>query len=631
MQYLKAIISLFEVFLFSLGVFPASTEIDYGGDEYIAPEIITEMFIVKNGESDFVIATEENPDDCIVTASEELQTYIEKVSGARLNIVSENEITSEDKAILLGNTEIGKSIKEIDTSAIKEDGFRFFADGTHLLIAGEDSRGTLYGVYTFLEDYMGIRWYTPKLEKVPESKNIVIDANLDRLVEPSFAIRRNSPAYADDQYRARNKTNVSFYYEAEEYGGALTYVLWDVTLNKLVPDSLFAEHPEYFAMNTDGTRTTDHVCLSNPDVLSVAVENARKYMRECERETTDHIHIGQKDNSNYCHCESCTALYEKYGSVSAPTIIFTNNFADALDEEFPEYTFTFYAYNETERPPSDLTLTCNENVVPVLCELHHACRSHTLGTCGAIDDNQIESEFLNLYGDNEDYIAQDFKDWTEIADRTYIYDYTINFLFSAQFFSNFETMQSTMKYMYDIGITGYVYNCGDGHYAAFNDLRNYLLAKLQWDVNADVEYLMMDFLSFYYGEEAAPYIKEIIDIQTGQIKATAHAFDFDWHYQSGYYPVSKINKLDRLWEKACSADITDEQRFRVEKDSLSWEFFKANQFLGEYFFLNPMRMQAQEELYDELIAHGITRVSSFSTLPTDKADINFIQRPINWE
>lgn len=631
MQYFKAIISLFEVFLFSLGVFPASTEIDYGGDEYIAPEIITEMFIVKNGESDFVIATEENPDDCIVTASEELQTYIEKVSGARLNIVRENEITSEDKAILLGNTEIGKSIKEIDTSAIKEDGFRFFADGTHLLIAGEDSRGTLYGVYTFLEDYMGIRWYTPKLEKVPESKNIVIDANLDRLVEPSFAIRRNSPAYADDQYRARNKTNVSFYYEAEEYGGALTYVLWDVTLNKLVPDSLFAEHPEYFAMNTDGTRTTDHVCLSNPDVLSVAVENARKYMRECERETTDHIHIGQKDNSNYCHCESCTALYEKYGSVSAPTIIFTNNFADALDEEFPEYTFTFYAYNETERPPSDLTLTCNENVVPVLCELHHACRSHTLGTCGAIDDNQIESEFLNLYGDNEDYIAQDFKDWTEIADRTYIYDYTINFLFSAQFFSNFETMQSTMKYMYDIGITGYVYNCGDGHYAAFNDLRNYLLAKLQWDVNADVEYLMMDFLSFYYGEEAAPYIKEIIDIQTGQIKATAHAFDFDWHYQSGYYPVSKINKLDRLWEKACSADITDEQRFRVEKDSLSWEFFKANQFLGEYFFLNPMRMQAQEDLYDELIAHGITRVSSFSTLPTDKADINFIQRPINWE
>ncbi len=631
MQYIKAIISLFEVLLFSMGIFVADTDINYGGNKYASPEIKTEMFIVKDGESDFVIATEENPDECIVTAAEELQSYIKKVTGAELPVVTEKEITIDDKAILLGSTELTQKIKPMKTEDIKEDGFRFFSDGTHFIIFGEDSRGTLYGVYTFLEEYAGVRWFTPKLEKVPENKNLIIDANTDTLIEPSFAIRRNSPAYADDAFRARNKTNVSFHYEAEKYGGALTYVLWDVTLDRLVPDSLFAEHPEYFAMNPDGTRTTDHVCLSHPDVLPIAVENARKYMRECERETSDHIHIGQKDNSNYCHCENCTALYEKYGAISAPTLIFTNNFADALDEEFPEFTFTFYAYGETERPPKDLTLKCNKNVVPVLCELHHACRSHTLGTCGAIDDNQIESEFLNLYGDNEDYIAQDHKDWVSIADRTYIYDYTINFLFSAQFFSNFETMQSTMKYMHDIGITGYVYNCGDGHYAAFNDLRNYLLAKLQWDVNADVEYMMMDFLSCYYGEEAAPYIKEILDIQTGQIKATAHAFDFDWHYQSGYYPISKIAKLDNLWEKAINADGTEDQKFRVKKESLTWEFFKANQFLGEYFFLNPMRMKVQEDLYDDFMAYGISKVSSFSTIPTNKEDVNFIQRPINWE
>ncbi len=631
MQYIKAIFCLIEVLFYSIGIFPADMNISYGGEKYVAPEIKTEMFIVKDGKSDFAIVTEDNPDECIVTATEELQTYIKKISGAELEIKKETEVTAEDKMIIVGETEIGQSIKEFNASEIKEDGFRLYSNGTQLIIFGEDSRGTLYGAYSLLEDYLGVRWFTPRLEKVPESKNLVIDANMDVLNEPSFAIRRNSPAYADDKYRARNRTNVSFWNEAEEYGGALTYVLWDVTLDRLVPDALFAEHPEYFAQQPDGTRSTDHVCLSHPDVLPIAIENARKYMRECERETSDHIHIGQKDNSNYCRCENCQKLYNKYGSISAPTLLFTNNFADALDEEFPDFTFTFYAYGETERPPKDLTLKCNKNVVPVLCELHHACRNHTLGTCGAIDDNQIESEFLNIYGDNEDYIAQDFKDWTVIADRTYIYDYTINFLFSAQFFSNFETMQSTMKYMHDIGITGYVYNCGDGHYAAFNDLRNYLLAKLQWDVDADVEYHMLDFMNFYYGEDAAPYIKEILDIQTGQIKATAHSFDFDWHYQSGYYTIPQIAKLDNLWKKACNADITDEQRFRVETDSLSWEFFKANQFLGEYFFLNPLRMQAQEELYDELMAHGITKVSSFWSLPTNKEDINFINRPINWE
>ena len=63
--------------------------------------------------------------------------------------------------------------------------------------------------------------------------------------------------------------NVSFWEEATEYGGALTYVLWDVTLDKLVPDDLITEHPDYFATTAEGTKTRDHVCLSNPEVLEV--------------------------------------------------------------------------------------------------------------------------------------------------------------------------------------------------------------------------------------------------------------------------------------------------------------------------------------------------------------------------
>ena len=81
-QYIKAIIALFEVVLFSCGVFPAETVIDYGGGTYAAPVINTEMFLVDDGESDFVIVTEENPDECIVTASKELQKYIYEISGA---------------------------------------------------------------------------------------------------------------------------------------------------------------------------------------------------------------------------------------------------------------------------------------------------------------------------------------------------------------------------------------------------------------------------------------------------------------------------------------------------------------------------------------------------------------------
>ena len=628
MATIKAIIGFIEVFILSFINLPFAVDVSYTNGEYVAPEITTPMYIVEEGETDFVIVTSDSPDECILTAVAEMQKYVKAISGAELDYVTESELADGAKAIVIGETELEKEITAVDRNAIGADGFLLYSDGVYLLIAGGDSRGTLYGVYTIIEEYFGVRWFTPTLEVVPESKDIVIDAAINRTVQPSFAIRRNSCPGTSDEYRAKMKVNVSFWNEATKYGGALNYVLWDVTLTDLVPDSLFAEHPEYFAMNPDGTRTTDHVCLSNPDVLPIAVENARAAMRACDRETADHIHIGQKDNSNYCYCENCTALYEKYGSISAPTLIFTNNFADALDDEFPEFTYTFYAYGETERPPQDLTLRCNDNVVPVLCGLHKACRSHLLTECGAQDGNET---FMNLYGDNEPTIAEDFANWVKIADRTYIYDYTINFLNSAQFFSNLETLQPTMQYMHDIGITGYVYNCGDGHSAAFNELRNYLYCKVMWDVDCDIEYHMMDFLKAYYGEDAAPYIREILDLQAYQIKSTAHAFDFDWHYQSGYYPLITVLKLDSLWKKALSADVTEEQMFNIEVANLSWEYFKANQFLGEYFFLNPLRMQANEELYDAFLAHNVHRVSAFGLIPQDKESVDFMLRPFNWK
>lgn len=39
--YGKAILSLIEVILFILGIFPIDTNISYGGNDYVAPAIIT--------------------------------------------------------------------------------------------------------------------------------------------------------------------------------------------------------------------------------------------------------------------------------------------------------------------------------------------------------------------------------------------------------------------------------------------------------------------------------------------------------------------------------------------------------------------------------------------------------------
>ena len=429
MRYLKAIVSLLEILLVCAGVIPVSTHVEYGGDPYAPPAVETPTVLAENGGSDYAIVLPDVPDECEQTAAAELQAYLKKLTGAELPVGTETAARGRTKKILLGETEEGIALcPEIGTESA--EGFRLRCAGDALVVRGGSPRGTLYGVYTLLEEYFGVRWFTPELEYVPEGAAAVVDAALDRTVSPSFAVRRNDPPKTNDAFRARSRMNVSFRHGMEIYGGALQYVLWDVTTDRLVPDALFETRPDYFALQPDGTRSTDHICMTSPGALRTAIENARAAI-EADTSGAKYLHIGQKDNQNYCRCPCCEAVYEKYGSVSAAAILFTNALAETLGPEYPDFTFTFYAYLETDSPPADETLRCAPNVAPVLCGLHNACRSHPLTECGAVDG---DDSFLNLFGENEPKIAEDLARWVSFADRTYIYDYTINFLNSAQFF-----------------------------------------------------------------------------------------------------------------------------------------------------------------------------------------------------
>ncbi|MBQ4604972.1 MAG: hypothetical protein IJB16_10250, partial [Clostridia bacterium] len=107
-------------------------------------------------------------------------------------------------------------------------------------------------------------------------------------------------------------------------------------------------------------------------------------------------------------------------------------------------------------------------------------------------------------------------------------------------------------------------------------------------------------------------------------------FDFDWHYQAGFCSPYTVAKSDLLFDLALNSDITEEQKFNIEVAELSWRYYKANLFMGEYIFLNPLRLKENEKLYDDFKAHGLDRVSSFATIPENKEDVDFMDRPFNW-
>src|SRR5256886_3445397 len=105
-------------------------------------------------------------------AAEELQRYLERMSSARLPIVTDTE-AMESREVLLGdNAHLRKLKLNIDFRRLGTDGFALRTDGKRLIIAGGRPRGTLYGVYTLLEEKLGVRWFKPEVEIAPMTNRI---------------------------------------------------------------------------------------------------------------------------------------------------------------------------------------------------------------------------------------------------------------------------------------------------------------------------------------------------------------------------------------------------------------------------------------------------------------------------
>jgi len=94
-------------------------------------------------------------------AAEELQTIIEKISGALLPIVRVEKTKLPDGPVVVLGAELGRALGlKREIAALDKDGLICRINGRHLILTGQRARGTLYAVYTLLES-IGCRWVMP--------------------------------------------------------------------------------------------------------------------------------------------------------------------------------------------------------------------------------------------------------------------------------------------------------------------------------------------------------------------------------------------------------------------------------------------------------------------------------------
>ena len=478
-----------------------------------------QMSVVSNGKSVYHIVIPAEADSVEIHAASELQSYFIQISGALLPIDREPATFAHE--ILIGRTEQTRQILSQRTlDSLDPDGYLIRTDGDKLIICGGTRKGTLYGVYSLLEDYLGCRKYSATVSVIPRSRNIVLP-RLDRLYNPFFTWREVHYLNAMDRGYSDWQKLYSLSDQQKEWG------MWVHTFDKLVPAAeYFQSHPEYFSEQGGRRIPSGQLCLSNPNVLDTLVKNLRIMM--AKQPEAKYWSVSQNDNFNECQCDSCKALNEKYGGSSGTMVNFVNHVA----EQFPGKIISTLAYQYTRAAPTRIKPDSNVNIM--LCSIE-VNRSQPIAT------DPTSASF-----------RKDVEDWSKLTHNIIMWDYVVDFRNLLSPFPNFRVLQPNIQYFRKNGIRMiFEQGCG-ANVGEFGALRTYLIAKLLWNPDINVDSVMNDFLHGYYGA-AGPYIRKYIDMMEDALAKSGKGlgiYSYPYDQIDSYLTPGLIKKYSRLFDDA---------------------------------------------------------------------------------
>ncbi len=515
----------------------------------ITPAVAGKLF--SGGKSRYKIVVANDASRSELTAARELKLYIKKISGAKLEILNQEKASGRGNYIFVGyNENLGGKLG-VERPVDGDEGFTYRSVGDDLWIYGGKQRGTMYGVYSFLENELGVRWYTKSCTKIPELKSWSF-TKLNHSESPAVGIRQMD--YFDSQdaaFLAHNKVNSIWNSQVNDYGNLVGY--WGChTFDALVASNkYFATHPEYFSLREGERKPHSQLCLSNPDVLKLCTEGMLRIIRENPNYWV--YSLSQNDNQNYCQCEKCTEIANRYGGQSGLLLWFVNQVADVVKEHHPDKHISTFAYQYTRGVPTGITP--RDNVVIRLCSIE-CCFGHPLSEC-----------------DHNKPFMDDIKRWKEVAGKLFIWDYVTNFRQYLAPFPNFDVLAPNIKTYIDHNVIGIF---EEGQYqstgGSFADLRAWVLNKLLWNPEQDVKALVEDFITGYYGA-AAPYVKEYFDLCHKQLKDDM-VLDIFYMENHPIFSEEFLTRANKLVDKACQAveNEDDELRYRVDLVRLQMKY-----------------------------------------------------------
>jgi len=512
-------------------------------------------------------------------AAQELQTFFEEATGIRLPVSTEpGEAVG---CIYVGpGREMKASLVGFDTSEFGPEDLRVVVGKSSIAIAGCRPRGTLYGVYTFLEDCLGVRFLTPDHTYVPRMAEDAALSPMDKHFSPRLSYRfcGSGEIHRDHVFAARMRSNGCFGKIDEKLGGNSPQELINHSFSRYVPWEKYGKtHPQYFN-ETNGTRPTETVsdhygpgvqlCTTHPDVRKLIIEGVLKDLRD--QPGRGNISVSQNDCRNFCTCPQCKRLDDAAQSHMGSLLSLVNEVADVVAEAHPDVLVGTLSYQYSQKAPA--RIVPRPNVQIQLCS-YDTCLIHPLGDPGCEKNADFHKEVLG---------------WGKISGNINIWCYVASFRSYPTPLPLLRSIGPNMRLFLRNKVKG-IFAQGPESGANLGGLRNYIICNMLWDPSRNEQQLTDEFLNLHYGNQADA-IKQYIEI----IHDAAEAADVHRKCQGrpGEYGITAevAGKALRIIEGAMASTTDQAIRERLEKETI-----------GCYgVFVDPVTSAANKKIKDQM-------------------------------
>lgn len=542
----------------------------------LVPQDREGLVLAEGGKSPYRIVL---PKDALPSeryAAEELQSHLKTMCGATLPI--EQEPTGARDICLIPRPGDGR------------DGFSIRTEGKRLLISGDRPRGILNAVYVLLEEHLGVRWFTRDVTRIPKKDRIELPA-LDVSHTPTFEYRETFYFEAfDGTWAARQRSNGHAARLEEKHGRGVRFQPFVHSFEHILrSQDHFEKHPEYFSeIGGKRKRYPTQLCLTNPEVLRIAIDTVKRWIREHPEATL--FSVSQNDCYLNCQCASCKALDDAEGGPIGSLLTFVNKVAEEIEKEHPDKLIETLAYQYSRKPPK--TLVPRRNVRIRLCSIE-CCFSHPLDACAR----------------NRSFVA-DIEGWSKITDRLYIWDYVVSFGHYLLPFPNFDSLQPNVRFFARNGVKGLM---EQGAYQSegseMSELRQYVIAKLLWNPNVDVRKTIEEFTDGVY-HEAGPYVRRYLELLQSKVRERPIHVTIGSNPGIRFFKEGFVEEAEAIFDEA-AAKVKDPAALkRLRKARLCVDYARLVRTSPK----DPEFGRRQDRFLKALEEFGVTHISEFQTV-----------------